>query len=159
MYKNNEANGKERSEVTADSECVVTMTAPVSAGVTYELCAGLVDQKLPLEKIAQQEVLEETGYWVPLNQLKRITSYFGNVAISGNVFTLFFAEVTEDMRKAAGGGNLMEGEKIELYYLPVKEVKNFVLDESIPKPSSVVAALMWYLSRNHGNDNGGCILI
>ena len=145
MYKNNEANGKERSEVTADSECAVPVTAPVTAGVTFELCAGIVDQKRPLEKIAQTEVLEETGYWVPLNQLKRITSYFGIVSVSGKTFTLFYAEVTEDMRKATGGDNLMEGEKIQLYYLPVKEVRNFVFDESIPKPSALVAALMWYL--------------
>ena len=145
VYKNNEANGKERSEVTSDSECAVTMTAPVAAGVTSELCAGIVDQKVPLEKIAQQELLEETGYWVPLNELKRITSWFGNVGISGNTFTLFYAEVTEDNHKGAGGGNLMEGERIELHYLPVKEVKNFVFDESIPKPSGLISAFMWYL--------------
>ncbi|CAF88749.1 unnamed protein product, partial [Tetraodon nigroviridis] len=35
---------------------------PASAGVTYELCAGLVDKPdLSLEEIARQEVLEECG--------------------------------------------------------------------------------------------------
>lgn len=49
---------------------------PASAGVTYELCAGLVDKPdLSLEEIARQEVLEECGYDVLASKLKRITSY------------------------------------------------------------------------------------
>lgn len=49
---------------------------PASAGITYELCAGLVDKPdLSLEEIARQEVLEECGYDVPASKLKRITSY------------------------------------------------------------------------------------
>lgn len=49
---------------------------PASVGVTYELCAGLVDKAdLSLEEIARQEVLEECGYDVPASKLKRITSY------------------------------------------------------------------------------------
>lgn len=49
---------------------------PASMGVTYELCAGLVDKPdLSLEEIARQEVLEECGYDVPASRLKRITSY------------------------------------------------------------------------------------
>lgn len=49
---------------------------PASAGVTYELCAGLVDKpNISLEEIARQEVLEECGYDVPASKLKRITSY------------------------------------------------------------------------------------
>lgn len=49
---------------------------PATAGVTYELCAGLVDKpNLTLEEIARQEVLEECGYDVPASKLKRITSY------------------------------------------------------------------------------------
>ena len=49
---------------------------PVSVGVTYELCAGLVDKpNLTLEEIARQEVLEECGYDVPVTKLRKITSY------------------------------------------------------------------------------------
>lgn len=49
---------------------------PASAGVTYELCAGLVDKpNLSLEEIARQEILEECGFDVPASKLKRITSY------------------------------------------------------------------------------------
>lgn len=49
---------------------------PAAAGVTYELCAGLVDKpNLSLEEIARQEILEECGYDVPVTKLRRITSY------------------------------------------------------------------------------------
>lgn len=49
---------------------------PASAGVTYELCAGIVDKpNLSLEEIACQEVLEECGYEVPVSKLRKITSY------------------------------------------------------------------------------------
>lgn len=49
---------------------------PASAGVTYELCAGLVDKPdLSLEEIARQEILEECGFDVPVTKLRKITSY------------------------------------------------------------------------------------
>lgn len=49
---------------------------PASAGVTYELCAGIVDKPgLSLEEIASEEVLEECGYEVPATSLKRVVSY------------------------------------------------------------------------------------
>ena len=34
---------------------------PGSDGVTFELCAGIVDKQISLEQIAKEEVLEETG--------------------------------------------------------------------------------------------------
>jgi 8-oxo-dGTP pyrophosphatase MutT (NUDIX family) len=43
-------------------------------GITYELCAGIVDKDLPLQLIAQEEVFEETGFLVPAEQLERVTS-------------------------------------------------------------------------------------
>ncbi|MEQ2248188.1 hypothetical protein ILYODFUR_016746, partial [Ilyodon furcidens] len=64
---------------SATTEDTSSQWPPASAGVTYELCAGLVDKPdLPLEEIARQEVLEECGYDVPASKLKRITSYRKN---------------------------------------------------------------------------------
>lgn len=34
---------------------------PGKLGCTYELCAGIVDKKMSLQQIAQEEVIEETG--------------------------------------------------------------------------------------------------
>ena len=48
---------------------------PGSCGVTLELCAGIVDKEKPLEEIAQEEVMEECGYQVPLECVRKVTSY------------------------------------------------------------------------------------
>lgn len=66
---------------------------PASTGVTYELCAGLVDKPdLSLEEIARQEVLEECGYDIPASKLKRITSY--RSARSTTAYTHLFLKNT-----------------------------------------------------------------
>ena len=47
---------------------------PPSLGLTYELCAGIVDKDTSIEQIAQAELLEECGYKVPLDKLERVCS-------------------------------------------------------------------------------------
>ena len=47
---------------------------PISAGVTIELCAGLVDKDCSLAETARQEVLEECGYDVPVEQFEVIVA-------------------------------------------------------------------------------------
>ena len=48
---------------------------PGSLGLTYELCAGIVDKKKSVAEIAQEEILEECGYKVQADSLQRITGY------------------------------------------------------------------------------------
>ena len=49
---------------------------PGSAGVTYELCAGLLDQPgLSPEEVACKEALEECGYCLAPSDLRRVASY------------------------------------------------------------------------------------
>ncbi|XP_011385777.2 uridine diphosphate glucose pyrophosphatase-like [Pteropus vampyrus] len=49
---------------------------PGSAGVTYELCAGLVDQPgLSLEEVACKEAREECGYDLAPADLQRVATY------------------------------------------------------------------------------------
>lgn len=47
--------------------------APGQLGVTYEMCAGIVDKDCSVEQIAKEEVLEECGYDVPLDHIEKIT--------------------------------------------------------------------------------------
>ena len=49
---------------------------PGTLGVTHELCAGIVDKAKPVNEIAREEILEECGYDVPLEKLKRITGFW-----------------------------------------------------------------------------------
>ncbi len=66
----------EEDKAGETSEGTSSHQPPASVGVTYELCAGLVDKpNLSLEEIARQEVLEECGYDVPVTKLRKITSY------------------------------------------------------------------------------------
>ena len=63
-------------------------------GCCYELCAGLVDKPgKSLAAVAQEEVLEECGYDVPIESLRRVTAYQSNVATSGSRQVMFYATV------------------------------------------------------------------
>uniref|UniRef100_A0A3Q3FP57 Uridine diphosphate glucose pyrophosphatase NUDT14 n=1 Tax=Labrus bergylta TaxID=56723 RepID=A0A3Q3FP57_9LABR len=116
-----------------------------SRGVTYELCAGLVDKPdLSLEEIARQEVLEECGYDVPASKLKRITSYRSGVGVTGSKQTMFYAEVSEDNCVSAGGGEPREGELIEVVKVPLHEAMTFAYDERIPKTMGVIFSFIWF---------------
>lgn len=118
---------------------------PVSTGVTYELCAGLVDKpNLSLEEIARQEVLEECGYDVPASKLKRITSYRSGVGVTGSKQTLFYAEVSDDNCVSAGGGEPREGELIEVVKIPLHEAMTFAYNERVPKTMAVIFSFMWF---------------
>ena len=44
-------------------------------GITTELCAGIVDKNLSLQEIVQEEIMEECGYKVPLDNIERVVSY------------------------------------------------------------------------------------
>ncbi|KAG5857704.1 hypothetical protein ANANG_G00022210 [Anguilla anguilla] len=120
---------------------------PPSAGVTYELCAGLVDKPaLSLEEIARQEVLEECGYDVPVAKLRRITSYRSGVGVTGARQTMFYVEVSDEDCVGEGGGEPQEGELIEVVKVPLLEAMNFAYDENIPKTMGVIFSFLWFHS-------------
>ncbi|XP_043930304.1 uridine diphosphate glucose pyrophosphatase NUDT14 [Protopterus annectens] len=118
---------------------------PAKIGISYELCSGIVDKPgLTLEDVARQEVLEECGYDVPLSNIRKITSYRSGVGVTGSLHTAFYAEVTDNMKVTAGGGQPEEGELIELVEIPLMNAMAFAYNESIPKPAGVLFGLMWF---------------
>ncbi|XP_013038524.1 uridine diphosphate glucose pyrophosphatase NUDT14 isoform X3 [Anser cygnoides] len=118
---------------------------PAVVGVTYELCAGIVDKPdLSLEEIACEEILEECGYRVPVTNLRKITSYRSGVGVTGSRQTLFYAEVTDQMRTAEGGGQPEEGELIEVVEIPLEDSMKFAYDETFPKTMGVIFSFMWF---------------
>ena len=66
VFKDNSLRMKNSSELEVDMAATPTSKptefGPGSEGVTFELCAGIVDKQVSLEQIAKEEVLEETGY-------------------------------------------------------------------------------------------------
>ncbi|XP_051908050.1 uridine diphosphate glucose pyrophosphatase NUDT14 [Hippocampus zosterae] len=140
------ASGSESREERADAEGGSSSAWPPAAtGITYELCAGLVDKPdLSLEEIARQEVLEECGYDVPASKLKRITSYRSGVGVTGSKQTMFYAEVSDDNCVSAGGGEPREGELIEVVKVPLHEAMTFAYNERIPKTMGVIFSFIWF---------------
>lgn len=110
---------------------------------TYELCAGLVDKDKSLEEIAQEEIDEECGYFVELNNISKITSFYTNVGISGACQYLFFAKIDESMKIHDGGG--VNDEEIELMFLPIEQVDEFIFDESKAKTPGLMFGFYWFL--------------
>jgi len=115
-------------------------------GMTIELCAGIVDKALSLEEIAKEEIEEECGYAVPIEALERITSFHTSVGFAGSKQNLYFAEVDESMKVGEGGG--VDHEDIEVVYLPLKDAKAFIYDESVAKTPGLMFAFMWWFERN-----------
>ncbi|WP_029916023.1 NUDIX domain-containing protein [Pelobacter seleniigenes] len=112
---------------------------------TYELCAGIVDKKLPLEQIAKEEIFEECGFDLPLSKIIPISSFFTNVGITGNRQHLFFALLDDAEKVHAGGG--IHNEEIVLEYIPFKDAEHFIYDESHAKTPGLMFAFSWFLHR------------
>ncbi|XP_012258892.1 uridine diphosphate glucose pyrophosphatase NUDT14-like [Athalia rosae] len=117
---------------------------PPSLGVTLELCAGIVDKNLPVIEIAREEVLEECGYDVPVSNFTKISGCRSGVGAIGSNETLFYAEVTDEMRVNPGGGSEVEGELIEVVELSPQEFKEYINRPSIPSPPETLAAAFWF---------------
>lgn len=114
-------------------------------GVTVELCAGIVDKDLFLEQIAKEEIEEECGFDVSLDSIEKITSFHTSVGFAGSKQTLYYAQVDESMKVSEGGG--IDHEMIEVVYLPLKEAKALIYDESIAKTPGLMFAFMWWFDK------------
>lgn len=112
-------------------------------GYTYELCAGIVDKDKTLAEIAHEEILEECGFLVPLEQIERVTSFYTAVGFAGSVQTLYCARVNESMRVSEGGG--IGVESIEVVEIPVNEAKQFTMDETKAKTPGLMFGFGWFL--------------
>ena len=86
-----------------------------SEGWLIETAAGLLDSKTPAARI-RQEVEEETGY-----KIREVTPVFEAFMSPGSVterLFFFIAEYEERDRQSDGGGNVAEGEDIEVLEIP-----------------------------------------
>ncbi len=115
-------------------------------GMMYELCAGIVDKKVSNIQIAKEEILEECGYNIPVNNLKKISTFFTSVGISGASQTLYYAECDESMKTTEGGG--LAEEEIEVIYIPTKEAKQFMFNENYQKTPGMLMAFYWFFDTN-----------
>ena len=111
-------------------------------GHTHELCAGIVDKNISNAQIAKEEILEECGFDVPVENLQKVSSFYTSVGISGAKQTLYFAKINDEMKVNEGGG--LEDEEIEVIYISVKDAKEFMFDESYHKTPGLIMAFYWF---------------
>lgn len=109
---------------------------------TYELCAGIIDKDISLLQIAKEEIDEECGYEVDINQIQKVTSFYTNVGISGGCQNLFYAKINESMKVHDGGG--INDEDIELMFLKLEDLEEFIFDESKAKTPGLMFAFYWF---------------
>jgi len=130
----------ERKEASVD-----TKKYPANLGVTLELCAGIVDKAKDLAQIAKEEVLEECGYDVPVENFEKVITYRAGVGVSGDQATLFYCEVTDEMKKTKGGGLESEGEMIDVIEKSVEETRAYLKQSEVLAPGGLLFALMWFM--------------
>ena len=121
----------------------LNLTQKGDEGYTYELCAGLMDKGKSEEQTVIEEIAEETGFAV--SKVERITSTRGALGFGGAKQTMFFAAINDDMKIGEGGG--IDGENIELAYVPVKDARKFMFDESKSKAAGLLFAFMWFFDK------------
>lgn len=121
---------------------VPVLNANKTDGMMYELCAGIVDKEIPNIEIAREEILEECGYDVPRASIKKISTFYTSVGISGTQQTLYYAECDDTMKVDEGGG--LAEEEIEVIYIPLADAKEFMFDESYQKTSGLLMAFYWF---------------
>jgi len=114
-----------------------------TTGMTIELCAGIIDKDLSLKEIAKEEVEEECGYKVELENIEKITSFHSSVGISGSKQNLYYVEVDKSMRVSDGGG--IDDEEIEVIFLPREKAKAFIFDENYVITSGLMFAFLWWI--------------
>jgi len=112
-------------------------------GFTYELCAGICDKDKSSIEIAKEEVLEECGYDVEVNRLKKITSTWASVGSNAARQEIFYVEVTSKDKINEGGG--LDDEDIEVIPLKSNEVEKFIFNEDIVLTPGAKLALLWWI--------------
>lgn len=127
-----------------DSHTLNLEKYPARLGITLELCAGIVDKVKPLNEIAQEEVLEECGYNVPVERLEEVMKYRAGVGTNGSFQTLYYCEVTDEDKTTSGGG--VGDEIIDVVEYTLDEARELVKQGSNTNgPPSFLLGVLWFL--------------
>jgi len=130
----------EGGENKPDEQCL-------RSGFTYEICAGICDKGVSLEQTAKEEVMEECGYDVPIENFEMISNHVTAIGISGNSQYYFYARVDESMRiKDAKGGRVHGDEMIDVLALPLSEGSRFIADHRYAKGANLSFGVMRLLA-------------
>lgn len=107
-----------------------------------ELPAGLNDKNEDHRVAMQRELIEETGY--KANDLREIHKFFVAPGCTDEEIILFYAEVDESDKVAKGGGVENEHEDIEIDFLPVSDLEEYIKTGKIHDAKSIIG-FYWFL--------------
>lgn len=116
-------------------------------GMTLELCAGIVDKNLSLAQIAIEEIAEECGYEVRIENLLKVTSFHTSVGFASSLQTLYYAKIDDNMKVNEGGG--IGNEMIEVVYIGINEAMDLAYDENVVKTPGLLYALAWWKEQHN----------
>jgi len=131
-----------------DSFVIVKQLRPAVLNMTktdghmHELCAGIIDKNVSDIQIAKEEILEECGYNVPVEDLDYIMTFYTSVGISGASQILYYAELNDSMKIDEGGG--LQEEDIEVIYIPTQDAKKFMFNKNYKKTPGMMMAFYWF---------------
>ena len=115
-------------------------------GWLLEVVAGIVDQGEQPEETIRREVREEVGYQV--SDLQAIATFYVSPGGSSERVALYYEEIGEADRVAAGGGSAAEHEDIEQVELSLPELWTALREGNIVDAKTLIAVqwLQWRLA-------------
>lgn len=105
-------------------------------GWITETIAGMIDENETPEAAVIRETLEETGYQISNPRL--IATFFSSPGGSSERIFLYFSEVHDSNKTAAGGG--VNDEDIEIVHVPVDELFDWLKTGAIDDPKLIIAS-------------------
>lgn len=104
-------------------------------GMLIEVCAGLLDQDDPVRCI-RREAQEETGYRI--DEVRQVFETFMSPGSVSERLFMFVGEYTPHDKVGSGGGEVHEGEDIEVLELPFREAMAMVRSGAIRDAKTVM---------------------
>ena len=112
-------------------------------GWMTEILAGMIDSGESPVQCVRREVREESGYEV--EQLEQIATFYLSPGGSSERIILFYAEVSDAGRVGSGGGEIAEGESIEIVEVPIDAIKADALAGRIDD-AKTLAGVLWLMA-------------
>jgi len=109
-------------------------------GWMQETVAGIVDPNETPEEAMRREVMEEIGFRV--GELTHITTMYPSPGGSSERITIYYAEVGNTDKIAAGGGLASEGEDIQIIEVALPELWRS-LDAGEIMDAKTIIGVMW----------------